>query len=599
MRSTRHAVLLALATAAAGLNASGALPARAADAASPLPVAAPASPGPTASSGPSSAQSAAPSNAQSAAPSSAQSPASAPAAAVTPLSGPQVGLAAPAFTLRTLDGKTVTLDSYKGKTLVINAWATWCPPCRQEMPDLIAAAPRLAKGDVALLGVDTTEAAPIVRAYAIAKTVPYPLAVTTDDAFASTYDVQYFPTTFVIDPQGVLRARYIDVLTGAQLAAFAEAAKAGRNVAVTSPLQAKIDATLNDGSIVFNDDPGAVEANAKKAEAAISKAEDDLDASDAGADKAIDFVRTRAEEAALRDRAIAALVNVGTSVNDKTLLTRLRADAALDREEWQEAAQAYEGVLAIDANDRDALSGLARAESRLGDEAAAIDAEAKLAALDPSDVGSYVDLGIAQAKAGRKGDANASFAKAIAAAQKNLAAAPRKPINVRMLAYAHLYTGRNYARSGDAAAARAEFDETSRLAAKLPANDARHDMYLEEAQEAIVALGLTGQSGLSVSLAPWTGPDLPGSIPSTFKYRLAIAGDAGRSVSLVASGVPKHWIASFCSDSTCAPFRTTVALPPSGVKLVEFQLVPPGAGGGTPRVSVHGNDGKTEASAST
>ncbi len=510
-----------------------------------------------------------------------------------------VGRQAPGFTLRTLDGKTVTLDSFKGKTLVINAWATWCPPCREEMPALISSAPRLAKGNVAVLGVDTTEAVPVVRAYAVARDVTYPLAVTTDDAFANAYDVQYFPTTFVIDPQGVLRARYVDVISPTQLAGFVEAARAGRNVEITSPLQQKIDATLADTRIAFGTDPAAVEANAKKAEQAIAAAEEILDASDPGADKAVDFVRTRAEEAVLRDRAIAALVNVGTSVADKTLLTRLRADAAIDREDWHEAGDDYRAVLAIAPNDRDALAGLALSSSRLGDESGASDADAKLVALDPGDVGALVDLALAEAKADRKEDANATFAAAIAAAEKKLAAAPHEPRNLRMLAYAHLYAGRAAAEDGDAREARVQFDETSRLAAKLPKNDARHDMYLEEAQEAIVALGLAGHGGFSVSLAPWTGPDLPGSIPNTIKFRLAVAGNAGRNISLVASDVPKNWVASFCSDSTCAPFRTTIGLPPSGVKVVEFQLVPPGSASAAPKVRVLGNDGKTEASATT
>jgi peroxiredoxin len=582
------ALALALALGIAPAAADVATAAAPAGAASPIPSVA-ASPGSVAPAAP-------PSEGASAVPSGA--PAS-PAASAAPLSGPQVGLPAPAFTLRTLDGKTVSLDTYKGKTLVINAWATWCPPCREEMPALMSAAPRLAKGNVAVLGVDTTEAAPIVRAYAVAKSVPYPLAAATDRAFEQAYDVQYFPTTFVIDPQGVLRARYVDVLTEPQLTAFVEAAKAGRDVVISSALQQKIDATLTDPSIVFGDDAGAVEANAKKAAAAIAKAEDDLDASDAGKENAIDFVRTRAEEAALRDKAIAALVNVGTSVNDKTLLTRLHADAAVDREDWREAAQAYEAVLAIAPQDRDALSGVALARSRLGDDGVAIDALEKLVALDPTEIGSYVELAHAQTKAGKKDDASATFVRAIAAAQRTLAADPHKAHSIRMLAYAYLYAGRSAAESGDRATARTDFDQTSRLAASLPANDERHDMYLEEAQEAIVALGLTAPNGLSVSLVPWTGPDLPGSLASTYKYRLAVAGDAGRNVSLVASNVPKHWVASFCSDSTCAPFRTSFALPPSGVKLVEFQLVPPGASGATPKVRVNGSDGKNEASATT
>lgn len=513
------------------------------------------------------------------------------------LTGPQVGGAAPAFSLRTVDGKTVTLDTYRGKTLVLNVWATWCPPCRQEMPDLIAAAPKLAKGNVALLGVDTTETAPIVRAYAIARNVPYPLAVTSNDAFAKAYDVQYFPTTLVIDEQGILRARYIDVISQPQLAILVGAAKAGKNGEIVSAQQRKIDATLADASIAFTD-PRSVEANAKRAEAAIATAEKLLEGSDA-AGGGTDLLHTRAEEAVLRDRAIAALVNVGTSVNDKTLLTRLRGDAARDREQWTDAAQAYRAVLDLDPKNQDALAGLALAARRLGDKDGLVEADAKLADLNPTDATALVDLARAQAAADKAADSNATFGKAFAIARQHVAANPNDAAALRTLGYVHLYAGRTAAAAGNATRARAEFDDLVALAAKLPSNDERHDMYLEEGQEAIVALGLQAKSGISVSLAPWTGADLPGSIPNTLKYRLVVAGGGRANVTLRASNVPKAWVASFCSDKVCAPGRVSLSLPDSGVKVVEFQLVPPGAHTAAPKVRVTGTDGRSQATATT
>src|SRR5271166_1166120 len=149
-----------------------------------------------------------------------------------PLTGPRIGAPAPGFSLKTIDGRTVTLESFRGKTLVVNVWATWCPPCREEMPDLISTYGKLSPNGVEFLGVDTTEEASIVQAYAIAKSVPYPLAIDTDKQFESAYDVQYFPTTYVIDPQGVLRARYIDVIAPAQLVTLTAAAAQGRSVAL-------------------------------------------------------------------------------------------------------------------------------------------------------------------------------------------------------------------------------------------------------------------------------------------------------------------------------------------------------------------------------
>jgi hypothetical protein len=125
-------------------------------------------------------------------------------------------------------------------------------------------------------------------------------------------------------------------------------------------------------------------------------------------------------------------------------------------------------------------------------------------------------------------------------------------------------------------------------------------MYLEESQEATVALGLAAPAdGPAVSLAPWTGADLPGSVPSTIKFRLIVAGVAGHNVALQTADVPKGWVASFCTDKICAPFKVDVAIPDSGVKVVEFQLVPPQGKAATPRVRVTGTDGGHESTATT
>jgi thiol-disulfide isomerase/thioredoxin len=537
-------------------------------------------------------------------------PAQPPAATVAPPpavagtaapAGPVVGAPAPAFSVKALDGKTLTLESFRGKTLVINVWATWCPPCREEMPDLMSAAPKYAKGgSVAFLGVDTTEEAPIVRAYAAAKGVPYTLAVGTQDTFGAAYDIQAFPTTFVIDANGVLRARYVDTLAPRQLAELVSAGKAGRNAVIVSPLQAKIDASLVDPALAFtSNDPTKIEAIAKAADAAIDHAEAMLDESDASTGNSTDFFRTRAEEEALREKAIAALLSSGTSVTDKTLLPRMSGDAAIETERWKDALDAYHAVLTIDPKNTDALGGVAAAQSNLHDYDAAVTADEQLAALAPDDAGGLVDLALEQAKAGHASDSYATFARAVDVAKRHVDASHGKASAVRRLAWVHLYYGRTYAKNGDAPNARAQFDEMLAWTQKLPLKDERHDMYLEEGQEAIAALELATPHGISVSLAPWVGAELPGSVPNTIKYRLVLAGTAGRNVTLDASGLPKEWVASFCSDKVCAPMHVAVVIPPSGVKIVEFQLIPPSGKPAAPKVRVTGHDGAAEATATT
>ena len=145
------------------------------------------------------------------------------AATALSLTGPQVGAPAPDFHLTTLEGRPVSLADYRGKTLVINTWATWCSPCREETPDLIFSAKRLAASrDVAFLGIDSTEEAPIVRAFVASKQLPYPQAIDADKAFEKAYDIRAFPTTYVIDGAGIVRARYVGNISPQILAGFVD-----------------------------------------------------------------------------------------------------------------------------------------------------------------------------------------------------------------------------------------------------------------------------------------------------------------------------------------------------------------------------------------
>jgi peroxiredoxin/tetratricopeptide (TPR) repeat protein len=503
-------------------------------------------------------------------------------AAAALLTGPQIGQPAPDFHLTTLDGKPVSLASYRGKTLVLNEWATWCPPCREETPDLVAMAKKLVpKGDVVFLGVDSTEAAPIVRTFVASKNVPFPQAIDGDKTFSKTYDVRAFPTTFVIGPDGVLRARYVGNISPQVLAGFIGDARAGRDGVLASDAQKKADALLDPAAFAFTGDAVAVHAAAKKVLDAIDKAE--------AVEGDTDFLRIQSEENVLRDAAASALAPVAASDEDKVLLARLQGDAAAARERWDDAIAAYAHGLDVAPNDADLLGGLADAYAHKGDYSTAAGAYAKLAEITPT-VDAYVSLGETDGKAGKFNDGAIAFAQAIGRAKAAVSAKPGDAKAIRKVAWAYLYEGRMFAREGDVPRARSAFAQTAAWAAKLPKTDARYEMYLEEAQEATVALDAVHPQGkTSLSLAPWTGPDLPGSVASTYKYRLVVAGTPGKVVALSAAGLPKRWIASFCSDRLCAPFRTTVALPASGVKIVEFQVIPQSAGAQAPTVRVTGD----------
>src|SRR5665213_3245992 len=144
----------------------------------------------------------------------------------------------------TTGGKTVRLADFRGKTLVINVWGSWCPPCRLETPDLIAEAKAEAPRGVAFLGVDTTETADVVRAFVAAKGVPYAQAVTSGtSAFAKAYDIRNYPTTLVIGPDGVRRGHDVCVeLRARQDVVRVASTQHGTSAPLNTAFQAQLDA---------------------------------------------------------------------------------------------------------------------------------------------------------------------------------------------------------------------------------------------------------------------------------------------------------------------------------------------------------------------
>ena len=475
---------------------------------------------------------------------------------------PAVGRPAPAFRLTTVDGRTVTLAGYRGKTLVINVWGSWCPPCRLETPDLAAEAAAMALQDVVFLGIDTTETAPVVRAYAAAKNVPYAQAATASRSdFARDYAITNYPTTIVVDPSGIVRAIHADnILPRTQLHAYIAAARAGRNAPLVSDEQRKLDAMLDPARFPFDGDPQTVVANARAASKAIGDAEDEMD--DAMTDPARDhdLLKTHAEEGVLRDLAIAALNRTPPSPQDRALDDRMTGDSQVALGRFDDAERSYRDALAIDGGDREALTGLAYALSQRGDEAAVVTVDEQIAARYPS-YASEIALARANAAAGNREAALAAIDAAIPLAQKSAPAAQ---------AWTLLYAGRAAVEVGDTGRARGEFAAAGRAASLIPRNNPRYGWYLEQSQEALLALGLTGaHPAFALTMAPWTGPELPGSLAGTYKYRVALSGTPGSGVALQATGLPAGWIGSFCSDKLCSPFKLHTSIPPSGVKIVD------------------------------
>ena len=117
--------------------------------------------------------------------------------------------AAPEFTLKGDDGKTHRLSDYRGKVVVLNFWATWCPPCRYEMPSMERAHKKVQGEKIVLLAVNVGESEDQVFEFTGQYPVTFQLLLDTDGSVIKKYPVIGLPTTFVIDPHGVVTHRAV------------------------------------------------------------------------------------------------------------------------------------------------------------------------------------------------------------------------------------------------------------------------------------------------------------------------------------------------------------------------------------------------------
>lgn len=117
--------------------------------------------------------------------------------------------AAPDFALKGEDGKTYRLSDYRGKVVVLNFWATWCPPCRYEMPSMERAHVKTRDENIAILAVNVGEDDTTVFAFTGQYPVSFPLPLDQDGSVIAKYPVIGLPTTFIIDPRGQVTHRAI------------------------------------------------------------------------------------------------------------------------------------------------------------------------------------------------------------------------------------------------------------------------------------------------------------------------------------------------------------------------------------------------------
>ena len=126
---------------------------------------------------------------------------------------PVVGTRLPAFQLADLNGRAVGYNSYAGKPLIINFWATWCPPCRDEMPMLVDYYNKNQANGVVILSINAGETAVDAANFVNAYQMKFPVLLDADSKYFDSLLLDSLPTTILVGPDGVVRALHIGYMS--------------------------------------------------------------------------------------------------------------------------------------------------------------------------------------------------------------------------------------------------------------------------------------------------------------------------------------------------------------------------------------------------
>ena len=127
---------------------------------------------------------------------------------------PRVGAKLASFRMPDLQGRQVSLSDYAGRTVLINVWATWCPPCRDEMPMLVDYARRNPNG-VTILGINDGETREEAAAFTKQYGMTFPVLLDLNSRYLDAILVDSLPTTILVGPDGVVRAVHVGLMSEA------------------------------------------------------------------------------------------------------------------------------------------------------------------------------------------------------------------------------------------------------------------------------------------------------------------------------------------------------------------------------------------------
>ncbi len=148
----------------------------------------------------------------------------------TEVDTPLVGQSAPAINGATLGGGSFDLSAWRGRWVVVNFFASWCPPCQQEQPELVAFAyAHRSPGDAALVGVVFDDAASTARSFMRSTGASWPAVIDSGGQIALDYGVRGPPETFIVSPDGTVVVHLDGPMTDASLDYWLARAKQGES----------------------------------------------------------------------------------------------------------------------------------------------------------------------------------------------------------------------------------------------------------------------------------------------------------------------------------------------------------------------------------
>jgi peroxiredoxin len=128
---------------------------------------------------------------------------------------------APDFTLKDLKGQEISLSNYSGKVVFLNFWATWCGPCKAEIPDLVEAYKQYKDKGMQIIGISVDRISPkAVLRFAERYKINYPVVMNTDKIQKDYEPGPYIPTTIIVDQEGKIRHRHIGYMNKETLKSY-------------------------------------------------------------------------------------------------------------------------------------------------------------------------------------------------------------------------------------------------------------------------------------------------------------------------------------------------------------------------------------------